>query len=106
MPDELQIGEWHLPFIKGEDWVEATDRGYVDEDLIKVAIGRCARVSYLNHDGIRSFSDDTKLYWKLLASQPPHLSPFEHCAMALDSSDKRFNLSGFESYRYQIENNC
>ena len=102
-PERLEAGEWHLPLINGEDWIEATDRGYVEEDLIKVAIGRCARVSYLNHDGIRSLSDDTKLYWRLLESQPPHLSPFEHVAIALDISEKRANFTGFESYRYQLE---
>jgi thymidylate synthase ThyX len=104
-PVRLNEGEWHLPLINGEDWMEATDRGYVEEDLIKVAIGRCARVSYLNHDGIRSLSDDTKLYWRLLESNPPHLSPFEHCAMALGTSEARANFVGFESYRYQLEHN-
>jgi thymidylate synthase ThyX len=102
-PTLLEAGEWHLPLINGEDWIEATDRGYVDEDLVKVAIGRCARVSYLNHDGVRSLSDDTKLYWRLLESHPPHLSPFEHVAIALDSSEKRANFTGFEAYRYQLE---
>ena len=102
-PERLEVGEWHLPLINGEDWVEATDRGYVEEDLIKVAIGRCARVSYLNHDGVRSLSDDTKLYWRLLESTPPHLSPFEHCAIAMDDSDKYANFVGWQSYRNQLE---
>lgn len=102
-PESLNAGEWHLPLIRGEDWVEATDRGYTDMDLVKVAIGRCARVSYLNHDGIRSLSDDTKLYWRLLESKPAHLSPFEHIAIALPNSEKRANFTGFESRRYQLE---
>lgn len=101
-PEQLKEGEWHLPFIAGEDWVEATDRGYVEADLIKVAIGRCARVSYLNHDGIRSLSDDTKLYWKLLESKPAHLSPFEHIAIARPNG-KYANFTGWQSYRNQLE---
>lgn len=101
-PEQLKEGEWHLPFIAGEDWVEATDRGYVEADLIKVAIGRCARVSYLNHDGIRSLSDDTKLYWKLLESKPAHLSPFEHIAIAMPNG-KYANFTGWQSYRNQLE---
>ena len=103
IPNQLSAGEWHIPFIDGKDWVESTDYGYVEEDLIKVAIGRCARVSYLNHDGIRNLSDDTKLYWRLRDSKPAHLSPFEHCAMALPNSEKRANFTGFESYRHQLE---
>lgn len=101
-PEQLKEGEWHLPFIAGEDWVEATDRGYVEADLIKVAIGRCARVSYLNHDGIRSLSDDTKLYWKLLESKPAHLSPFEHIAIAMPNG-KYANFTGWQSYRNILE---
>jgi thymidylate synthase ThyX len=103
VPERLEAGEWHLPLINGADWVDATDRGYVEEDMIKVSIGRCARVSYLNHDGLRSLSDDTKLYWRLLEADPPHLSPFEHCAMALGKSEKRANFTGFEAYRFQLE---
>ncbi len=102
-PTLLEAGDWHLPFINGEDWIEATDHGYVDEDLIKVAIGRCARVSYLNHDGVRSLSDDTKLYWRLLESQPAHLSPFEHVAITLPNSDRKANFTGFQSYRNILE---
>jgi thymidylate synthase ThyX len=103
VPERLEAGEWHLPLINGEDWVEATDRGYVEEDLIKVAIGRCARVSYLNHDGLRSLSDDTKLYWRLLEANPPHLSPFEHVAIALPTSEKKANFQGWQSYRNILE---
>ena len=104
-PEKLSAGEWHLPLINGEDWVEATDRGYVDEDLVKVAIGRCARVSYLNHDGVRSLNDDIKLHDRLLTSKPPHLSPFEHVAITLPNSEKRANFTGFESYRFRLESN-
>jgi thymidylate synthase ThyX len=103
VPERLEAGEWHLPLINGEDWVDATDRGYVEEDMIKVSIGRCARVSYLNHDGLRSLSDDTKLYWRLLEAEPPHLSPFEHCAVAMPNSDKYANFAGWQSYRNQLE---
>jgi len=95
---------WHLPFIKIEDldlWL--IDELSVDE-LIKISVGRCARVSYLNHDGDRNLADDIKLHDRLLSENPAHLSPFEHVAIALPNSDKRANFTGFESYRYQLEN--
>lgn len=98
-PQQLGAGEWHLPLIKQEDIDEISDIN----ELVKVAVGRCARVSYLNHDGVRSLTDDVKLHDRLLTSKPAHLSPFEHCAMALGESVKRANFTGFESYRYQLE---
>ena len=100
-PQQLVAGEWHLPLIKEEDRQEIVDI----YELIKVAVGRCARVSYLNHDGVRSLADDVKLHDRLITSKPAHLSPFEHVASALSSSEKRANFTGFQSYRFDLERN-
>jgi hypothetical protein len=51
------------------------------ERLAMVSAGRCARVSYLTHDGKRDLDEDVKLAEKLMASG--HWSPFEHVAQAL-----------------------
>ena len=101
-PNRLEAGQWHTPFIDDFSWNELR---LTQTELfpVKVAVGRCARVSYLNHDGVRSLEDDIKLHDRLLSSKPAHLSPFEHVAVALDSSEKRANFTGFESYRYQLE---
>ena len=99
-PKILAEGEWHLPLIKQVDIDEISDMS----ELVKVAVGRCARVSYLNHDGDRSLADDVKLHDRLLSSKPAHLSPFEHVAIALPNSEKRANFTGFEAYRFQLEN--
>jgi thymidylate synthase ThyX len=98
-PKQLSSGEWHLPLIKQEDIDEIGDIN----SLIKVAVGRCARVSYLNHDGVRSIDDDIKLHDRLLTSKPAHLSPFEHIASAISSSEKRANFTGFQAYRFDLE---
>jgi thymidylate synthase ThyX len=100
-PQQLSEGEWHLPLIKSEDMQEISDI----HEVVKVAVGRCARVSYLNHDGVRNLDDDIKLHDRLLTSKPAHLSPFEHVAIALPSSDKRANFRGFQSYRFDLERN-
>ncbi len=100
-PQQLAQGQWHLPLIKAEDIDEVSDI----HELIKVAVGRCARVSYLNHDGVRNLADDVKLHDRLLASKPAHLSPFEHVAMALPNSEKRANFTGFQAYRFDLERN-
>lgn len=106
-PQELIEGEWHIPFMTHhERYSVITGDGNMkqhDEKCVKIAVGRCARVSYLNHDGVRNIQDDINLHDRLLASKPPHLSPFEHVAMALGTSEKRANFTGFESYRYQLE---
>lgn len=99
-PRELDAGEYHLPLIKPEEWAEFHN----DIDTVfKVAVGRCARVSYLNHDGDRNIQDDIKLHDRLLTSKPPHLSPFEHVAIALPNSDRKANFTGFQSYRNILE---
>jgi len=100
-PKQLAKGEWHLPLINQDDIDEIDDI----HELIKVAVGRCARVSYLNHDGVRNLADDVKLHDRLLTSKPAHLSPFEHVAIALPNSEQRANFTGFQSYRFDVERN-
>lgn len=94
---------WHLPLLQSEDWWAWHDHELTDQQLIEISVGRCARVSYLNHDGVRDINADIKLHDRLLSSQPPHLSPFEHVAIALDSSEQCANFTGFKSYRYMLE---
>ena len=101
-PEQLEAGQWHIPLVSRSEKWDIYDRSGNDA-IIKVAVGRCARTSYLNHDGVRNIQDDIKLHDRLLASTPPHLSPFEHVAMALGTSGKRANFTGFESYRFYLE---
>lgn len=99
-PHELIAGEWHLPFaISYEKEHYQNDLSF----LIKAVVGRCARVSYLNHLGHSDLHSDINLHDRLLSSTPPHLSPFEHVAQALGKSEARANFTGFESYRFQLE---
>ena len=72
-PQKLSDGQWHLPLIgfEGDELLSV-------EDQVKVSVGRCARVSYLTHDGIRDVQADIDLHDRLLASK--HFSPFEHVA--------------------------
>lgn len=96
-PDKLEVGEWHIPLIEDEDTYD---------DLmttLKISTGRCARVSYLNHEGARNLDDDIKLHDRLLSSEPKHLSPFEHQAMVLPESNYSANFKGFKQYRKFVE---
>lgn len=87
-PRMLTAGEWHLPLIYGEDWLIAVSRfAHKDsqiEFLRKVSVGRCARVSYLTHDGKRDLDEDVALHDRLVVAKPLHASPAEHVAQALD----------------------
>ena len=103
-PMKLKSGEWHLPFVNF-DWNRFSGQRLDDQEknYLKIAVGRCARVSYLNHNGVHNIQDDIKLHDRLLTAKPAHLSPFEHIVIALPNSEKRANFTGFESYRYQLE---
>jgi len=75
-PIKLHAGEWHLPYITDEDRQEATV-----QQLVQLSTARCARTSYLTHEGKRSLSEDYALYQRLRSASPAHWSPAEHpCA--------------------------
>jgi thymidylate synthase ThyX len=98
MPQELPAGGWHLPLIGGPE----TDDLDV-ETLKKISVGRCARVSYLTHEGKRDIDKDVELHDRLCSGpatgEPGHWSPFEHVAMALDTPERSGNFIGFRQYR-------
>ncbi len=84
VPQDLYYGEWHLPLVSGVDELSLVEEGFTTEDLVKISAARCARVSYLTHEGKRDPRDDLRLYGDLLANR--HMSPFEHPAMALTTA--------------------
>ncbi len=96
-PEELALGEWHLPYIKPE---EAAIGDLETRQAISVA--RCARVSYSRHDGsTASVPEDLALYNRLY--QAKHMSPFEHQAYALNNAHKMVgNFKGWGQFRKQL----
>jgi thymidylate synthase ThyX len=97
MPKQLKEDEWHIPFgdkinddiILEEIALEADVKKYnlkTALDIyqfyaIKIAVARCARVSYETHDGEINYKRDLDLYERLQSSE--HWSPFEHVAKAM-----------------------
>lgn len=78
-PEVLAEGDWHLPLIFEEDYEEYLDQDGLDyESLAKISCARCARVSYLTHDGKRSLEKDLQLFDRLVSAG--HMSPLEHAA--------------------------
>jgi hypothetical protein len=97
-PTPLEEGGWHLPLIRPEDREEVSST----EELVKVSIGRCARVSYLTHAGTRDLGADIALYDRLLESG--HMSPMEHVARPmmpeeLERGEWCGNFQGWCSHR-------
>lgn len=83
-PIHLLPGDWHLPYVKPEDVAELQTQHINGNPLPaaqKISVARCARVSYLTHDGKQTtVEEDIALYERLLSRQPLHASPAEHQA--------------------------
>lgn len=97
-PRPLADGDWHTPLIQPDEadlHLEARKR---------ISAARCARVSYLTHDGRRDLSVDEQLYDRLVTADPPHWSPLEHVARPLaDGEQPAGNLGGWRQLRHDIE---
>lgn len=123
MPVRLKAGEWHIPF--GDKIDEARlDREFQNykidwtkiswsdnEERIsafkrKIAIARCARISYLNFEGKDDYEADIKLCDRLFGSVPRHLSPTEHVAQAMPVDYVSGNFRGFKQYRKFFADEC
>lgn len=74
-PMPLSNGCWHLPYYDRELASLPVDK------CVRACVGRCARVSYNNHNGERNYDADVILFHKLVNASPPHLSPLEHVAV-------------------------
>jgi thymidylate synthase ThyX len=90
-PTFMDYGQWHIPFAGGEGWDELSAT-----DQLRVAVARCARVSYKTHSGETDVNKDLALYKSL--SENSHLSPMEHVATTTEDL-RSANFSGFKSFR-------
>ena len=143
-PKQLQAGEWHIPFedkihIDGIQGIQFTLKGgsteyheakWTTEAKIKISTAMAAHTSYtvVGGEAVKSYEKWIELHDKLIAYDPPHSSPMEHCARAMSVEEYyRFvkgygntdypedgfregsygwcnNLKGFIPYRYFIDN--
>lgn len=93
---------WHLPYVS-----DAERAIYREDVLLKLSTARCARVSYLTHDGENpDIAKDIELYQRLVGSTPIHASPCEHQAQPLMSGTERSrNFVGWKQHRESVERN-
>lgn len=94
-PVEIFKGEWHTPYITREEEAILSM-----EERKQISVARSARVSYLNHDGVRDLEADFNLYNRLVSANPPHYSPMEHVATPGDGLG---NFEGWKQLRHVLE---
>lgn len=104
-PQRLEVGYWHLPYVTEEDRYHV---GLNLKKLCRISAARCARVSYLKHDGANpSITEDEILYERLAGSMPIHASPLEHQATPLeDPTERSGNFRGWLQFRKTLEGEC
>lgn len=98
---EPEVTAYHLPYVNNDEWADECW-----DILSLVSAARCARVSYLNHDGSNPDIDkDLALAKRLLESK--HMSPFEHQAQGwangVQKTHLNGNLRGWHQFRKMIE---
>lgn len=92
-PNLVRDRQWHLPLIQPEEHDGVFE---FSEEARKISAARCARVSYLTHDGKRDPSVDLTLYARLV--NDGHMSPLEHVATPF-----RYNETGFKINERGVE---
>jgi thymidylate synthase ThyX len=112
-PEELDVGEWHLPYVELKDdshplFVSPEEAGAKRGTeaywlfMAKICAARCARVSYLTHDGVRDLEKDFQLHDRLTGHG--HWSPTEHPAEAAGDHTRYGNFVGWRQYRKRFPN--
>lgn len=109
VPDPLEVGEWHLPYV--EPFKTPTETlYYVDGQLstfefAKMAsVAACAQVSYrlldLGHAKV------VRIVEKLSDRSDPHLSPFEHQAQVMNEFDEVCPIEGWDKGITHMDRNA
>lgn len=118
---DLEPGQWHLPFIDNEFFEINSDSKIkiIDKTVynaIKLAVARCASTSYKTVEGFdMTLEKAIEIHDKLVGSIPLHASPCEHVAYADQWSeeeddeywhrpDLHGNFVGFCQYRKTLPN--
>lgn len=114
VPMVLQENDWHLPYIDTPILIRQHLENNNDldfdwtEGVRRISAARCARLSYLTHNGVRDFDEDLKLFEKLIEPKREdgslddaiHASPLEHVLQAKDNPGYRSgNVFGWRQYR-------
>lgn len=101
-PKQLEAGEWHIPFgdkikmtpefvtsIYPKIETQEQENQYCQELAVKISTAMAAHTSYtiVGGEAVKSYEKWIELHDKLIAYDPPHSSPMEHCARAMDDKE-------------------
>lgn len=87
-----------LPYVTFDEMDNIED----NRILTLISAARCARVSYLNHDGSKpDILKDLALAKRLINSG--HMTPFEHQCQDVFDAGFYYNLRGSQSARYMLD---
>lgn len=125
-PKLLQPGEWHMPYLRPEDADDIRTQTLCFENipmhnpekieteiLKRVSAARCARLSYLTHDGIRSINEDLRVFNTLIHPKIDqerdddviHSSPLEHVVECMEDPNFRSGpFVGWKQFRKEFAN--
>jgi hypothetical protein len=93
---------WHLPYVTETERLAFPKSARF---LAKLSAARCARVSYLTHDGETPLHEkDLALFDRLVGSKPLHASPIEHQAIGAPFAEMPSNnFKGWVQFRWIYE---
>lgn len=92
-PNAMRMqNRWHLPLVDERDFRDVEVSHQYNQAtgiplIVGLSVARCARVSYLTHEGKRDIAADLRLYRQL--TDNGHLSPAEHCATPFATNEWR-----------------
>ncbi|MGA7356684.1 MAG: FAD-dependent thymidylate synthase [Candidatus Cybelea sp.] len=93
-PQRVALGKWHTPLLQEDE------RDLDLEARRRISAARCARVSYLTHEGKREIEKDLELFERLKSDR--HLSPFEHVATPAPDEAFHANFRGWIQMRAEL----
>lgn len=97
-PKRIRFGDYHLPYVM---------ENHPDTEVLKkVSAARCARLSYLTHDGEHSVESDLKLFARLIERDDDviHASPLEHVAQSAGFGVQSGPYQGWRQFRKEYHN--
>lgn len=103
-PKQLKAGEWHIPFVDkiGEITCIPIAKNSPDykqvlqSTQVMVSVAMAARTSYtiVGEEKALDYEALVGLHDRLLAQDPPHSSPLEHCARAMNPLEHETYIKG------------
>jgi hypothetical protein len=97
-PQPLRANQWHMPYLTEHDRATLPPTWWR-----RLSVARCARVSYLTHDGRRDPDADLRLFDRLITADPPHASPLEHVAAPCPPGEQcPGNFTGWHQLRHIV----